>query len=164
MSITIAPMAEPYIGGYHDCLDSVARERRWIALYEAPPRESAEKYVRGMLADEAPFVVALDGSRVVGWCDIALNQRPVFRHVGVLGMGVHSDYRGQGVGTRLAKAALEQAPQRGLKRIELAVYAHNTAAIGLYRKLDFQVEGTKERAAKLDEGYVDLMIMARWLA
>jgi len=42
--------------------------------------------------------------------------------------------------------------------------AHNTPAIGLYRKLGFQVEGTKVHALCVDGIYVDELLMAKLLA
>lgn len=48
-------------------------------------------------------------------------------------------------------------------RVELEVFASNTAAIALYEKLGFVVEGRKSRARKVDGAYDDDLIMARFL-
>ena len=44
--------------------------------------------------------------------------------------------------------------------MELDVYASNTPAIHLYEKFEFQVEGRKREARKLDGNYDDLIVMA----
>lgn len=75
-------------------------------------------------------------------------------------MGVLKEYRGQGIGERLAQTALERARAIGLERVELDVYASNAAAIRLYEKLGFVVEGVHRRARKLDGQYDDLVSMA----
>src|SRR5262249_14815373 len=52
------------------CLDSVARERRHIAMVEPPTLEEVRSFLR-TLADRGVIqFVALDGPRVVGWCDV----------------------------------------------------------------------------------------------
>jgi len=48
-----------------------------------------------------------------------------------------------------------------LKRIELEVYTDNAAAIHLYEKFGFVIEGTKRKYAFRDGEYVDAHVMAR---
>jgi len=90
--------------GIWSCLDSVARERVHIAMVEAPPLEQ----VRAFLGDapERGIIqfVALDGSQIVGWCDVACRPIEGFRHSAVLGMGLVSAYRGRGLGRALLGA------------------------------------------------------------
>ena len=75
-------------------------------------------------------------------------------------MGVQKDYRGQGIGERLALAALQRAREVGLERVELDVYASNGPAIRLYEKLGFVTEGIHRRARKLNGQVDDLISMA----
>jgi len=75
-------------------------------------------------------------------------------------MGVLPQARGRGLGARLAAAAIEQAWSEGLERVELEVFASNVPAIGIYRKLRFNIEGVKRRARKLDGSYDDIVFMA----
>jgi ribosomal protein S18 acetylase RimI-like enzyme len=64
-----------------------------------------------------------------GFCDVAL--------------AVARDWRGRGVGTALFAAAIAWARAHGCHKLSLSVFAHNTAAIGLYRKLGFVEEGRR---------------------
>lgn len=50
---------------------------------------------------------------------------------------VEESARGTGLGVALARAAIEQARERGAKRIELDVNEENTPALALYEKLGF---------------------------
>lgn len=159
--ITIAPISPEHIPGYRDSLGRVARERRYILMLDAPPLEAAEAFVTGNIAGGLPQFVALDGERVVGWCDIIPHTRPGLTHSGSLGMGVISSHRSQGVGSKLLAATLERAFEIGLQRIELEVYRDNRAAIGLYRKFGFEHEGIKRRARYLDGIWDDIVLMAR---
>jgi RimJ/RimL family protein N-acetyltransferase len=101
---------------------------------------------------------------VVGWCDIIPSKREAFSHCGTLGMGLIKEYRGQGIGTRLLRATLQKARQNGLERVELEVFAANGAAIRLYEREGFRVEGKKVRAARLAGAYLDVVLMARFLS
>ena len=145
------------LNSLHKALDSVARERRWLALAEAPPLAAVVAFADILARQGCPQLVALDGKRVVGWCDIRVHEGALSRHVGVLGMGVVDGYRGRGIGRALLEACLAKSP---FARVELSVFADNTAAIKLYEKTGFVHEGVRRRAIRL-EGDRDLVLMAR---
>lgn len=160
MDYRIAPIAEEHIEGFHAAVDSVARERRYLAFLAAPSLEKTREFVRENLRLNSPAFVALHGGGVVGWCDITSLNRPVFAHAGVLGMGVLVQYRGQGMGPALLRAALDAAKARGLMRVELTVRAGNQRARTLYEKFGFVMEGVKKNAVRVDGCYEDLYCMA----
>jgi ribosomal protein S18 acetylase RimI-like enzyme len=162
-SVKIVPISERYIEGYHRCLDSVARERRYIGFIQAPPIESSKKFVLSIIENDMPQFVALKDDDVIGWCDIDPGKREGFPHCGVLGMGVHKDYRRKGIGTRLLERTVEKAKVRGIERVELEVYASNIPAINLYEKSGFIREGVKRKARKLDGEYDDIVVMALFI-
>ena len=88
--------------------------------------------------------------------------RPRVRHVGSIGMAVRDDWQGKGVGTALIGAALDLADNwLNLMRIELRVYVDNSAAVALYKKFGFEIEGTHRRLAFRNGEYVDAYSMAR---
>jgi len=160
MSIDIVPIAQEHIEGFRATLDAVARERIYLALLEAPPIEETRTFVSRNIARGYPQLVALDGERVVGWCDVMPIERAVLRHCGVLGIGLLPAYRGRGIGERLMRETLEAARAFGLTRIELTVRDDNPRAIALYVAFGFQVEGRKARAFLVDGAYHDLVAMA----
>jgi RimJ/RimL family protein N-acetyltransferase len=162
-NIRIVPMAEAHIESFRVCLDAVARERRYLALTEAPTADAVREFVRSALGRQVPQFVALEGKQVIGWCDIFPHERESFAHVGRLGMGVLPLYRGQGTGRRLAEKTIAQAKRIGLERIELDVYASNKPAIALYQSLGFAVEGVKRKGRKLDGIYDDVVVMGSLL-
>jgi ribosomal protein S18 acetylase RimI-like enzyme len=115
------------------------------------------------IADNVPQFVALRGNDVVGWCDISPMKHEGFTHCGTLGMGVRKDFRRLGIGTTLLEQTIGEAKKLGLERIELEVFASNTAAIRLYEKAGFLVEGVKKKARKLDGEHDDLVEMALFI-
>ena len=159
-SITIMPITEQHIISFHKCLDSVARERRYIGFIQAPSLESTKEFILSNIEKNVPQFVALKRDEVIGWCDVSPRRGEEFTHCGRLGMGVVKDYRRQGIGTKLMERAIIEAKGQGLERIELEVYASNTPAINLYEKRGFNHEGVKRRARKLDGVYDDIIVMA----
>ena len=161
--IRIIPISEEHIESFHRCLDSVARERRYIGLVKAPPIESTREFVLSNIRNKVPQIVAVEGETVIGWCDIAPNKGEGFTHCGKLGMGVLQDYRGKGIGTRLMEDTILAEKEFGLERVELEVYASNVAAVSLYEKRGFVHEGEKKKASKLDGKYDDVLLMALFI-
>ena len=107
------------------------------------------------------FVALVEG-RVVGNLGLHLELSPRRHGVASLGMAVHDDFHGQGVGSALMTAMLELADNwLGLRRIELSVFADNAAAVHLYEKFGFLIEGTARRYAMRGGEYVDAYYMAR---
>lgn len=162
-SIVIQQITTELCASYHDCVDSVARERRYLGSIEAPPLEKAYAFMDRLLADGMPFIVAVGAGKVVGWCDISRATMAGAQHCGHLGMGVLAGYRGMGLGGRLMLSALETAKSAGIERVNLSVFSTNEPAIALYKKLGFEVEGLHRNARKLDGITEDIIDMALFL-
>ena len=112
-------------------------------------------------ASSSIHLVALAGTDLVGM--IGLHRWSGRRsHVGMIGMGVHDDWTGHGIGRRLLDTALDLADNWiGLTRLELSVNVDNARAIHLYESAGFETEG-RERQSILREGVlVDAFTMAR---
>jgi ribosomal protein S18 acetylase RimI-like enzyme len=158
-AVVVRPIALGDVEGFRACVDAVMQERRWLAYVEAFSLSRTAAFVAGNLESGNPQYVADDGGRIVGWCDVCRESIPTYAHCGMLGMGVLPPYRGRGVGARLLAATLAAARERGFERVELSVYAHNTAAQALYRRAGFAHEGTRVRGRKLDGEYADIHMM-----
>jgi putative acetyltransferase len=84
------------------------------------------------------------------------------RHVMGIGMAVARHAQRRGVGSALLAALLDYADNWAqVLRLELTVYTDNAAAIALYRKFGFDIEGTHRAFALRDGAYVDAYAMAR---
>lgn len=88
--------------------------------------------------------------------------RPRRRHAGRIGMAVRDDWQGKRVGSALMQATIDLADNwLNLKRLELEVFTDNEAAIQLYKKFRFEVEGTLKEYGYRDGQFVDVLTMAR---
>lgn len=113
--------------------------------------------------ESAHYLLAIVDERVVGMVNIdTFPNRPRRKHAGAIGISVHEEWQGKGVGSALMRAILDLADNwLNLTRLELEVYADNEAAIHLYERFGFEVEGTMRQHAFRDGSYVDSKIMAR---
>lgn len=142
------------------CISSVARERRYLLRTQALSPEKVREFIQFVHNTGGVHLVVIDGVEVVGWCDVAPGTFEGLTHAGQLGMGLLPEYRGQGWGRKLLTSTLETAFRHNFERIELTVFASNTAAVSLYQSLGFQEEGRKRKARKLDGKYDDILVYA----
>lgn len=115
---------------------AVAEERDGIAT--EPPVDAGERAAAFARSAGSSFVAAA-GDQLVGMIHVEVSQHGF----GELGMLVDRGWRGRGAGSALLAAAVDWARGQGLHKLCLEVFAHNTAAIGLYRKSGFTEEGRR---------------------
>jgi RimJ/RimL family protein N-acetyltransferase len=122
---------------------AVAAERTGIAT-EPPVDIEARAAAWTMDGD---IVAEADGT-VVGSIHVHASKHGY----GEIGMAVARDWRGHGVGSALMSAAVVWARERGLHKLSLSVFAHNDAAIALYRKFGFVEEGRRTKQFRRGSG------------
>jgi putative acetyltransferase len=125
-----------------------------------------EEYIRTIDANTHFFVAVTPntphGEMVIGAATLEVFANARMRHSANLGIMVHREYQGMGVGDRLMCALLNVADDwLMLLRVELTVFADNERAIRLYQKHGFVAEGIKRKAAIRNGAYVDELMMAR---
>jgi ribosomal protein S18 acetylase RimI-like enzyme len=160
MTPTIRPIAFEDAESFRQCLDVVAREKRYLAQIEALPLERIQGFVQDSVRSDAVQFVAVYERRVVGWADIFPSWAHAVSHCGTLGMGVHPDCRRQGIGEKLLRACLTKAIDKGITRVTLEARADNKSAIALYEKVGFQHEALKRNAMRFDGVYYDAVQMS----
>jgi putative acetyltransferase len=117
----------------------------------------------GELGPDDYLLVAEVNGEVVGNLGLHASGRGRRRHVGSIGMSVRDDWQGKGVGTALLTAALDIADNwLNYRRLRLEVYTDNAAALALYEKFGFEVEGTLRQDAFRNGRFVDAYTMARF--
>ena len=112
--IEIRPFRESDLESFRDGVNSVCCEKWYVATVERFTLEEIRALLKKMAETSAPHVVAVEGSHIVGGCNIIPNTKTGFTHVGCLGMGVRKENRRQGIGRRLLEACLSLARESGL--------------------------------------------------
>lgn len=153
-----------YVESFCKAVDTVAREKKYLASTEGFPLETTRAFVEIIEKNDLAQFYALKDGIVIGWCDILPKSFEGMKHVGSLGMGVLAEYRGKGIGSRLIETTIQHAKTRnGIEKIELEVFESNTNAIKLYEKYGFVYEGKRFKARKLDGKYDNIILMAKFL-
>ena len=129
------------------------------------PYPSADEWKAKLAANSTSdflgLVAVLDGL-LVGSASLHWSPRPRVRHVADLGMSVRDTHHGQGIGSALMAALLDMADNwLNVLRVELSVCTDNDAAIRLYTRYGFKVEGRRVAACFREGEYVDLFFMSR---
>lgn len=126
-----------------------------------PSLEMWRKRIADQPVEDYFLVAEIDGV-VVANAGLHVAGRTRRRHAASVGMSVHDDWQGKGVGSALMARIVDLADHWfDYRRLELTVYVDNVAALALYRKFGFEVEGTLRQYALRGGAYVDAYTMAR---
>ena len=134
----------------------------WLVDVPYLPAAHTRKQVEDAVSGRY-MLVACAGAKIVGALGLGSYATPRLRHIGRIGpVAVARTAKGLGVGSSLLRAVVDLADNwLNLVRLELMVFGSNQPAIALYRKFDFEIEGTS-RAFGFQAGrYVDVHTMAR---
>ena len=121
--------------------------------------------IRGILSkDNHTILIAENDGGLVGYvAGLGGPYRRNRRTVNVV-MGIVKTFGGQGLGAKLLAELERWAREHEIHRLELTVMAHNERAISLYRKMGFEIEGTKQHSLSVGGAFVDEYYMAKLLS
>jgi RimJ/RimL family protein N-acetyltransferase len=119
------------------------------------------RYLRALrrYRDAAVFVAEVEDG-IVGRLSLGRDPHPASRHVADLGLMVAADFRRRGIGRAFLKQSVAWAREVGVRKLELHVFPHNEAAIGLYEGFGFRREGYRKEHYRRGPELVDAILMA----
>ena len=126
-----------------------------------PTKKEKEEVSQRIMSDvrkkNCIFIVAEEDGGVVGFAFVKKRDMPdsELSHVGVLGVRVSKDWRGNGIGTQLIKEALKLS-ERKFEIVEASVLGFNDGAKRLYKRFGFKRWGIAPRFMKRGRRYVDM--------
>ena len=156
--LTIRPMRKDDLSALHEIVNmpEVAD-----VLGPIPPLtyEKFEK-LHGRFLEEPRHIalVAQVEKEVVGLVTLGIGEE-IHRYDSWLSIYVHKSFWRKGIGTQLMKAIIDVAEDLGLRRISLVVYAGNDAAVRIYKKIGFKVEGCQKYGIYTLGKYMDTILM-----
>jgi len=123
------------------------QERTWISNFNEDPNSI--------------IFIAKVQHRMVGLLFFVGGSKKKNAHTGELGISVHPEWQGLGIGQQLMGSLIQWAQNNpAIEKIFLNVFATNQRAIRLYKYLGFKEEGRFIKAIKQSEGeYVDVLQM-----
>jgi len=111
-----------------------------------------------------PVLVAEVGGAVVGWGSLnVFNPRATYDWVADFSVYVGRSARGRGVGRALIAALVERARAIGYHKLVLAAFPQNAAGMALYARTGFRRVGVYREQGRLDDAWVDVVIMEKLL-
>ena len=127
--------------------------------------EEQRDEIRDILSrDNQTILVALKDDQLVGYIAgyggrYKRNRQTVYIITGILQV-----FTSQGIGTRLFQELEQWAREKRIHRLELSVMVHNEAALSLYGKMGFEIEGRKKHSLLINNTHVDEYWMAKLLS
>ena len=133
---------------------------------EYPSIDETAKRLSTQLEDKATINVgAFDGQNLIAYLNFRLpwDDHPWVLHMAQFGMMIIKSYWDQGIGTQLLKIQDEHAQKIGINRIEAMVRIANERGVNLYLRNGYKIEGTRRKAALIDNKFVDEYFIAKIL-
>ena len=131
----------------------------------APDTSKEEARALWLEAPKATYV-AFEGDKILGTYYLKANQPDLGAHVCNAGYMVSAKARGKGLGRTMCLHSQTEAVKLGFEAMQFnLVVSTNKGAIRLWQDLGFEVVGTLPKAFKHSSlGYVDALVMYKWLA
>jgi len=141
--------------------------RKWNKYHQRYIRGDAGKSLQAFrrFFDRLPkdrnqlFLLAKLDGKVVGFLGIHRFEEPR-GHVGDVGIEVHPDHQGKGIGTKLLRAGIKLARRRGFKRLEVDTLATNIAMRKSAERAGFKLEGMRRKYTRMRGRLLDTSLYA----
>jgi ribosomal protein S18 acetylase RimI-like enzyme len=145
-----------------DVVNLVASEKYYIVPERS--REDWDEAIKEIKGRKGLIIVAQVNGKTVGMAHLVRGKIEKIKHVSFLGISVLKEFRRVGIGTAMMNHLLEwAAKQEEMEKISLTVFSTNKAAINLYHRFGFKVEGISKKQYKIDGKYMDETIMGKFL-
>lgn len=147
-----------------ELLNRVGQEEVYIADERAQLTADQEaSIIQARNPDVQVILVAEQNGTTAGSLEMIRGILRKNRHTALFGMALLPEFRGRHIGRGMLLAAEDWAREAGVRKISLAVFATNQAAIHLYESLGYAEEGRRHRQYLLNDNWIDEIWMARWL-
>ncbi|MGN8656323.1 GNAT family N-acetyltransferase [Blautia obeum] len=119
-------------------------------LYEPGERTKNLSEIESIIRDSVEghdfLLVAETDNKLIGYISAQKGRMNRIAHSAYIVVGILTDYRGKGIGTKFFKRLNVWAEENNVVRLELTVICENEAAKHLYTNSDFEIEGMKRKS------------------
>ena len=167
-SITIREATKKDAQAMIDYIHTISGETDFLTFGEGEfdmSLEQEESFIDSLKTrDNALFIIAEIGGKIVGNLSFAGGPRPRIAHTGELGVSVLKKYWGQGIGTELMNYLIDWCKESNIiRKLNLKVRSDNHVAIHIYKKLGFSEEGIITREFYVNKRFYDSVVMGLWI-
>lgn len=160
-TVTIRPARQADLTGIVGAIRQVAAEKTYIVAESvADELDHQDVLLRHNSLESRMFFVATVDESVIGWVHLNAPELEKLDHTAELTVGVIEEYRGDGIGKELLDRATDWASENGFERLYQSVPSTNQRAIDFLEDNGWRVEAVREDHYKLDEEYIDEVMMA----
>lgn len=146
-------------------INIISKERTFISFQgEEISLEDETSFLNSQLGKiekgKAVLLLVISDGKVVGISGLEMGQR-IERHIGIFGISVAKDFRGEGIGSQLMELVMSEANQNipELEIVTLGVFANNPLAKEMYTKFGFVEYGILPQGIILEQGHQDHIFM-----
>ena len=119
-------------------------------LYEPGERTKNLSEIESIIRDSVEghdfLLVAETDNKLIGYISAQKGRMNRIAHSAYIVVGILTDYRGKGIGTKFFKRLNVWAEENNVVRLELTVICENEAAKHLYTNSGFEIEGMKRKS------------------
>lgn len=147
-------------------------ERLSLKMFKYPYGQQHQKYsvqslrksiAEWKVANTSIMLLAIVRGEIGGYLFLEGYHSPYLKHRATLTIDLLDAHTNKGIGTKLMASAEEWAVKNQLRRLELNVAKTNEAAIALFKKFDYVVEGECHDAILIDDHFENELIMSKTL-
>lgn len=107
-------------------------------------------------------LVARRNGRIAGWAALAaVSSRSAYAGVAEISIYIHKDEMGRGIGDRLIAELIQKSEEAGYWTLQSGIFPQNTASLRLHAKHGFREVGRREKIARRDGKWHDLILLER---
>lgn len=148
-------------------IKKVESESKFMLFESGERRISPEEQVKRIevmrKSENSTIFIAEEDHQLIGYLIAIGGNANRNKHSVYLVIGVLAKYRGLGVGTQLFEQLVKWATEHNVYRLELTVVTSNEAGISFYKKMGFDIEGTKRHSLYIDGNFVDEYYMSKFI-
>ena len=160
MEVIIRPAQVSDAQGLCDLYSQPKAQRETLQLPNSSPKLWIDR-LSNIPTGVYSYVAEVEG-KIVGNIGFQQNQRPRNQHMASFGMGVHDDFSGLGIGSKLLETVIDLADNwLNVHRIHIEAHCDNEHAIALYKKFGFEIEGEAKDNSFRDGKFVNTYYLAR---
>lgn len=144
----------------------VGEESFFTRQYAGQPNKDPAKTLAAWQDPHKFFIGAFDADLMVGQASLYWNlpTHPRHKHVAGFAMFIRKAYAGLGLGNIFMQHLIAKAQELGVHRLEGDVYEKNLAAIALYKKYGFEIEGLKRDSAFAHGAWHNIYMISKLFA
>jgi L-amino acid N-acyltransferase YncA len=107
-------------------------------------------------------LVARAGEAALGWAALApVSSRRCYAGVAEASVYVSAGHTGRGIGSALLRSLIEVSEQNGIWTLQAGIFPENAASLALVKKHGFREVGRREKLARLDGAWRDVLLLER---